>query len=102
MAALAGAGRAPPRVSLRCGRLVAAYVFGVAARVCGRAAEELAAETVGGLGLPGDARVLSLVRPVRSSGDDAVAAGCSLVGGVCVCDLSAPRGAEADALAGMA
>ena len=33
---------------------------------------------------------------------DADSAGCALVDGDCVCDLSAPRGAEADAHGGMA
>ena len=42
------------------------------------------------------------VHHVRSAGQDAVCAGCAVVGDVCVGDMSAARGgAEADALAGM-
>ena len=100
--ALRGEGRIPHRITGRFIRLVAAYVFGVATRVCGEAAVLLADEAIRGLGLPADSRVLSAVQPVRSGGTDAVAAGCSLVGGVCVCYVSAPRGAEADALSVMA
>ena len=41
--------------------------------------------------------VARLLPPARSPAQDAVAANSSLDDGVCVCDLSAPRGAEADA-----
>ena len=56
-----------------------------------------------GKSAPADCAVRSLLTPVRSAGQDsdAVCAGCAVVGGVCVCDLSAPPGAEANALAGM-
>ena len=49
-------------------------------------------------------RVRTILGFTRSPGQDVVAAGCALVDGVCVCvcELSAPRGAEADAIAGMA
>ena len=70
--------------------------------VCGGVASDVAADVARRVRLPLESGVLSLLPPARSSAQDAQAAGSSLVDGVCVCDLSAPRGAEADALAGMA
>ena len=83
-------------------RLVAGYICGVSAVVCGAPAVGVAAAAFRGLSIPPSSRIVSVFGALRSPGQDAVAAGCSLVDGVCVCDLSAPRGAEADALAGMA
>lgn len=44
----------------------------------------------------------ALLIPCRSPGEDAVAAGCTLVDGECACDMSRPRDAEVDACGGMA
>ena len=85
-----------------CVRVVATYVVGVASRVCGHPADDLASSLSPWLSLPSGYGVKAFLPPGRSAAQDAVSAECTLLGGVCVCDLSAPRGAEADALAGMA
>ena len=102
VAAVRGGGPVPQRVGVECVNLVAAFLVGVSARVCAGPAELLAGDALLGLGLPGECGVACLTGWARSPAQDAVAAGCDLLDGVCVCDLSAPRGAEADALAGMA
>lgn len=51
--------------------------------------------------LPVACGALSHAPPAGNPGQDAQAAGTSLVDGVCVCALSAPRAAEADALVSM-
>ena len=85
-----------------CSGLVACFVLGVAGRVCGDPAASLAASVLPRIRVPGDSAVLSLWWPARSAAQDSVAAGCSLMDGVCVHDLSAPGVAEADALASLA
>ena len=89
-------------VAAACADLVAAFLAGVALRVCGGLSVALAEETLGGLSLPEGCSVWRLVGPIRSSAQDAEAAGCALLDGVCVVNESAPRGAEADARVGMA
>ena len=98
--ALRAAGPVPGCVGGVCVRLVAGFVCGVAARVAGDAAARLVCDVRRSLDLPPEAGLQALVRPVRSPAQDAVAAGSFLVDGVCLCDLSAPRGAEADAREG--
>ena len=85
-----------------CVHLVAGFLAGLAARVCGGAAVPLAEAALRRLRLPESCGVASLLVPCRSPAQDADSAGCALVDGDCVCDLSAPRGAEADAHGGMA
>ena len=104
VAAVHSVGRVPARISHACARLVVGYICGVSAAVCGAPAVGVAAAAFRGLSLPPSSRIVSVFGALRSPGQDAVAAGCSLVimNGVCVCDLSAPRGADADSLAGMA
>ena len=77
-------------------------MVGVAAMVCGGAATDIAADVARRVRLPLGSGVLALLPPARSPAQDAQAAGCLLVDGVCVYDLSAPRGAEPNALADMA
>ena len=84
-----------------CTALVAAYVAGVASRVCGGEAAALAAALWPRLRLPSEAGVRSLLPPPRSSAMDAVAASQALLDGVCACSESA-RGAVADARLGRA
>ena len=102
--ALRSAGPVPTRSVDLCVRLTACFLAGVAARVCGDPAASVAyvLHMPHDVEIPPGARVRAILGFTRSSGQDAVAAGCALVDGVCVCELSAPRGAEADALAGMA
>ena len=54
-----------------------------------------------GVGFPLVSRVRTILVCTRGPGQDTVAAGCALVDGGCICDLAAPWGAEADALAGI-
>ena len=77
------------------------YVVGVAAIVNGGAASDVAADVARRVRLPLESGDLSLLPPARSPAQDAQAAGSSLVDGVCVCDVAAPRGAEADTLTDM-
>ena len=87
-----------------CSRVVAAFLLGVACRVCGQPAEDAAVAAMPALCVPREYGVASLFPVPRSAAQDAVAADDSLVCGVCVCDLSAHRqvGAEADARLGRA
>ena len=49
------------------------------------------------LRVPPDARVLAISRAYKSVAQDAIAARCSVIDGVCMCGESALRSAEADA-----
>ena len=49
--------------------------------------------------LPPGSRVRTILEFTRSPGQDVVAVGCALVDSVGIFDLSAPQGADADALA---
>ena len=71
----------------------------VAARVCGDAAMSVASGVLHGFSLPPESRSWTIFGFTRCPGQDAVAAGCAFVDGVLIYDLSAPRAAEADALA---
>ena len=102
ISALRTGGQVSGAATSLCVRVVATYVVGVASRVCGHLADGLASSLSPWLSLPPGYGVKAFLPPGRSAAQDAVAAECTLLGGVCVCDLSAPRGAEADALAGMA
>ena len=99
-ASILATGRVPGGVTNVCIRLVAGFLVGLAARVCGGAAVPLAEAALRRLRLPESCGVASLLVPCRSPAQDADSAGCALVDGDCVCDLSAPRGAEADARGG--
>ena len=88
-----------------CTRLVAAFILGVACAVCNDPARGVARSALPSLAMPLHSRVRLLLPPHRSAAQDSWMADCDLLDGVCVCDESAPgsaRGAEADALAGMA
>ena len=54
-------------------------------------------DSVPRLRVPPNAGVLAISRAYRSVVHDAVAARCSVIDGVCMCDECALRGAEADA-----
>ena len=102
--ALRDAGGVRGDTVVECSRLVACYVLGVACHVCGESAAGVARDFLAAVRLPEYAEIGCLAMVQRSAGQDAVASGCSLVDGVCECDVSALRqgGAEADALSGMA
>ena len=107
MLALQSADPAPTRSIDLCARLTVCFLVSVAVRacVCGDAATSVTSEvlhTPCGVETPPRSRVQTVVGFTRSPGQDAVAAGFALVDGVCVCDLSAPRGAESDALVELA
>ena len=102
VAALRAPGPVPGATCVLCTGLVAAFLVGVAARVCGGPAGSVAAATLLDLGLPAQFGVATLRGPARSPAMDEAAAGCGLLDGVCDCDPSAPRGAEADAREGEA
>jgi len=85
-----------------CFRIVVCDVVDIPAAICGGAATDVAADDARRVRRPMDCGVPSLLPPAPSAAQDAQAAGSSLVDGVWFCDLSAPRGAEADAVAGMA
>ena len=99
--ALRANGHVPAPVAHACAHVVAAFLLGVACRVCGGDADAVARHAVLGLSLPPESKLRALL-PSRSAAQDAVAAGGVLLDGVCDCNPSSPRGAEADALAGMA
>ena len=67
-------------------------VAGISQGVCGGAASGFAEDAMAGLSLPAECGVRPLLTPVRSAGQDTVGAGCAAIGGVCICDLSVPRG----------
>ena len=98
--ALRADGHVPASVAHACTQVVAAYLLGVACRVCGGDADAVARAAVPGLSLPPESKLRAFL-PSRSAAQDAVAAGGDLLDGVCDCNPSAPRGAEADALKGM-
>ena len=106
--ALCGDGPLRGRAVHDCVRLVASFVLGVACGMCGEPALDLARATRPALSVPFPARVAGLLPSARSAAQDSVAASCSLVDGVCVCDESAlggcssPQGAVADARTGRA
>ena len=102
--ALRSAGPVATRSIDLCVSLTVCFLAGIAACVCGDTAASVAFEVLlmpNDFEIPPSSRVRTILGFTRSSGQDAVAAGCALVGGVCVCELTAPRGAEADALAGI-
>ena len=77
-----------------------ASLVALAARVFGGAAVPLAEGALRYLRLPDSCGVASLLVPCRSPPKDAETAGCALVDGECVCDLSAPRGCRGQCLRG--
>ena len=96
----------------RCSRIVAVYLLGVAARVCGPAAEDVAIGIASLVGVPRGSGVVSLLPGSCSGVSGSVSDDGSPLVGVCLCDLSAHRprqhllpgrvGAEADAHLGRA
>ena len=85
-----------------CASLVAAFIVGVASRVCGDSASAVAAAVAPCLAVPRGASVLSLLPAVPAARQGIVAEGGVPVGALCECALSAHRlvGAEADARPG--
>ena len=85
-----------------CASLVAAFVVGVASRVCGDSASAVATAVAPCLAVPRDAGVLSLLPAVPTASQGVVAEGGVPVDDLCGCVLSAHRlvGAEADARPG--
>ena len=96
----------------RCSRIVAVYLLGVAARVCGPAAEGVAVGIAPLVGVPRGSGVVSLLPGSCSGVSGSVSDADSPLVGVCLCKLSAHRprqrllpgrvGAEADAHLGRA
>ena len=96
----------------RCSRIVAVCLLGIAAKVCGPAAEGVAIGIAPLVGVPQGAGVVSLLPGSCSVVSGSVSNDDSPLVGVCLCDLSAHRPrqpllpgwvcAEADAHLGMA
>ena len=99
--ALRADGLVPASVAHACTQVVAAFLLGVAGRVCGGDAAAVALAALPSLSLPPESKLRAFL-PSRSVAQDAVAADADLLDGVCDCNPSAPRDAEADALAGIA
>lgn len=85
-----------------CARLTVCFAVGVAVPVYGDAEISVAYGVLQGVGIPPGSRDRTMLGFTPSPGQDAVAVGCALDDGICICDSSARRGTEADALVGMA
>jgi hypothetical protein len=79
--ALRSVGAVPRPLGERCVGLVAAFVCGVSARVCGAASVGLAEDVLRRLELPEDSALRALWPCARSAASDAVAAGSTLLDG---------------------